>query len=195
MQSEWVICKVFMRKQHSTGKLTTEETVHDQDSTPGLLLPMAAPEGSGDGEQEAAPPPPPVVADSRSQQLTINHSGAHAMDGNEKDPHHHRHQMARDEITAMMNQQRGLVCASPSWLNHDDHLGAQCSTLSIMQKQSDADADYYLPELLEYDDYDDLSNPGFGLLDSGGEASRSSEIISAAIGPLHLDGLYWNFGF
>jgi hypothetical protein len=187
-----------MRKQHPTSGerkvMTTEETVHDQDSTPGLLLPMAAPEGSDEGEQEAVPPPPPVVADSRSR-LTINHSGAHAMNGNEKDPNHRLYQMVRDEVPAMMDQQHGLFCASPSWLNHGDQLGAQCSTLSIMQKQSDADADYYLPELLESDDYDDLSNPGLGLLDSGGEASQSSEIISAAISPLHLDGLYWNFGF
>ncbi|RCV31203.1 hypothetical protein SETIT_6G157900v2 [Setaria italica] len=172
-QSEWVICKVFMRKQHSSSgerKVTTEETVHDQASiTPGhVLLPML-PDGC-DGEQEAAPPP--VVTDSRSRH-TVSDSGAQAMDGNEKDPHHHR----------------------PSWFNHDDQLGAHCSTLSVMQKQSDDDADYYLPELLEYDDYDDLSNPGLGLLDSGGEASQSSEIISAAIGPLYLDGLYWNFCF
>ncbi|RLN05337.1 hypothetical protein C2845_PM13G18000 [Panicum miliaceum] len=79
--SEWVICKVFMRK-HPRGderKVTPEEAVHDQDSAPGHLLPME-PDGCDGHEQEAAPPA--VVTDS---QHTISHSGAHVMEGNEKD--------------------------------------------------------------------------------------------------------------
>ncbi|OEL13024.1 NAC domain-containing protein 100 [Dichanthelium oligosanthes] len=185
-QSEWVICKVFMRKHPTSDdrKLTTEETVHDQDSTPGHLPPMV-PDGCG-SEQEAAAAPP-VVTDSRH---TVSHSGAHAMDGNEKD-HHHRHQMVQELLVI---NHHGSSCASPSLFNRDDQLRAHCSALPIMQMQSD-DADYYLPELLEYNSCDDLTNAGLGLLDTGAEVNRRAEITTAAVGPLHLDGLYWNFGF
>ncbi|KAF8772893.1 hypothetical protein HU200_005287 [Digitaria exilis] len=184
-QSEWVICKVFMRK-HPTGdgrKVTTEETVHDQETTPGNLLPMV-PDRS-DSEHET------VVTDSLH---LVSHSGAHhVMDGNnEKDHHQHRHQMVHEDLLVMNHH--GLSCPSPSWLNFDDKLGAHCSALPITQMQSDG-AEYYLPELLEYDGCDDSLNAGLGLPDTSAEVSRRAEITSTAIGPLHLDGLYWNFGF
>jgi len=198
MQSEWVICKVFMRK-HPRGnerKVTAEETVHDQDSTPGHLLPMVlVPDADGfDGHEQEEVAPPAAVADS---QHTISRSGAHVIEGNEKDHHqqHHHHQMVHELLMIDHHGWRGA--ASPSLFNHDDQLGMHCSTLPVMQKQSD-DADYYLPELLESDGSDDLpSNAGSGLLDTGGEVNRRAEMItSAAIDPLHIDGLYWNnFGF
>ncbi|CAL5001961.1 unnamed protein product [Urochloa decumbens] len=170
-QSEWVICKVFMRKHPTSGerKVTTEKTVHDQGSTPCHPLPMA-PDGCDSEQQEAAPPP--VVTDS---QHTISHTGAHAMDVSDKD-HRHRRLLA-------MNR-HGLGCASPSWFNHDGHqLGAHCSAMPAMQMQSD-DADYYLPELLEYDDgCDNLPNAELGLQDTSDEMSRRD-----------LDGFYWSFG-
>ncbi|XP_025822427.1 NAC domain-containing protein 79-like [Panicum hallii] len=193
-QSEWVICKVFVRK-HPRGderKVAPEEAVRDQDSTQGHLLPVL-PDGCDGHEQEAAPPA--VVTDS---QHTISHSGAHVMEGNEKDHHqqqHHHHQMVHEELLLMIDH-HGRCGASPSWFNHDDQLGSHCSALPVMQMQSD-DADYYLPGLLEYDGCDDLPNDaGSGLLDTGGEVNRRAEIItSATIGPLHFDGFYWNFGF
>ncbi|KAG2578911.1 hypothetical protein PVAP13_6NG138600 [Panicum virgatum] len=197
-QSEWVICKVFMRK-HPRGnerKVTTEETVHDQDSTPGHLLPMVSvPDGCDGHEQEVAPP-----AAATDSQHTISRSGAHVMEGNEKDHRQQQQQMVHEEL--LMIDHHGWSGASPSWFNHDDlfnhddQLGTHCSALPVMQMQSD-DADYYLPALLESDGCDDLPNDaGSGLLDTGGEVTRHAEMItSAAIDPLHLDCLYWNFGF
>ncbi|CAL5012648.1 unnamed protein product [Urochloa decumbens] len=205
-QSEWVICKVFMRKNPTSNgrKVTTEVTVHDQDSTPGHLLPIA-PDGC-DSEQELEAAPPPVVTHS---QHTISHSGAHAMDGSDKDHHHQQqqHQMVDDELLMMnhhgsgcadellMMNHHGSGCASTSWFNRDGHqLGAHCSAMPVTQMQSD-DADYYLPELLEYDGCGDLPNAELGLqAETGNEVGRRAEIASAAIGPLHLDGLYWSFG-
>ncbi|CAO2206818.1 unnamed protein product [Urochloa humidicola] len=186
-QSEWVICKVFMRK-HPTSegrKVTTEDRVHDQDSTPGHPLPMA-PDGC-DSEEEAAPPP--VVTDT---QHAISHSGAHAMYGSDKDHHRHRRHQMVDEESLMMNH-HGLGYTSPSWFHLDGQLGAHCSAMPVMQMQSD-DADYHLPELLEYDGCDELPNAELGFQDTGDEVSRRAENASASIAPLHLDGLYWSFG-
>nr|CAB3483039.1 unnamed protein product [Digitaria exilis] len=183
-QSEWVICKVFMRK-HPTGdgrKVTTEETVHDQETTPGNLLPMV-PDRS-DSEHET------VVTDSLH---LVSHSGAHhVMDGNEKDHHQHRHQMVHEDLLVMNHH--GLSCHSPSWLNFDGKLGAHCSALPITQMQFDG-GEFYLPELLEYNGCDDSLNAGLGLPDTSAEVSRRAEITSTSIAPLQLDGLYWNFGF
>ncbi|CAO2201943.1 unnamed protein product [Urochloa humidicola] len=183
-QSEWVICKVFMRKHPTSDrrKVTTEETVHEQGSTPGHPLPTA-PDGC-DSEQEATPPP--VITDS---QHTVSHSSAHAMDGSDKHHQHlllHRHQMVDEEL--LMINRHGLCCAPSSWFNHDGQLGAHCSAMPVMQMQPD-DADYYLPELLEYSGCDDLPNAELGLQNTGDEVNRR-----ATIAPLHFDGPYWSFG-
>ncbi|XP_062192362.1 NAC domain-containing protein 92-like [Phragmites australis] len=179
-QSEWVICRVFMKKHPvSDRKLATEETVHDQHLSPGHLLPMAS--DGCDGEQEAAPP---VLTDSRYMD---SHSGDHAIAGDEKNHHHH---LVHEELLMMNNSSSS--CASPSWLIHDGQLGAHCA-LQIMQRQCE-DADYCLPELLEYDGYGDLPKRSADSQDSG-EVDRHADISSASVGSLHLDGLYWNIGF
>ncbi|KAK3123494.1 hypothetical protein QOZ80_8AG0631820 [Eleusine coracana subsp. coracana] len=89
-QSEWVICRMLMKKNPSASsdrKPETEDTVHDQlhSLAPGHLLPVEP--GGCYHEQDVAPPVDSHHADSQPV--------AHAMDGDEKDRPHY--QMARDD--------------------------------------------------------------------------------------------------
>ncbi|CAD6265396.1 unnamed protein product [Miscanthus lutarioriparius] len=179
-QSEWVICRVFTRKQHpkisDDRKLETEDAVvHDHPSPGYHPLAMDQADDGFDSEQEAAPPV--VVAE--TQHTAGSHLGAQqAMEGDHQQQH--RRQMAHEELLTM--HQHGS-----SWLSqHDDQLGlgAHCSALlPIMQMQSGDDADYYLPELL----------------DIGGEEDcrrRAETEFTCVIGSSNdLDGLYWDSSF
>ncbi|XP_062196074.1 NAC domain-containing protein 87-like isoform X2 [Phragmites australis] len=141
-QSEWVICRVFMKKHPTSDKWVETETVRDQHASPGHLFSMTPDSRcNGNGEQD---PAVPVFSDPR-RHAAANHSGAHTMDGDVKDHHHHH---MGHELLAVNHSSSS--CASPSWPIHDDQLGAHCSTLHVMQMQSDH-ADYYLLEFLEYD--------------------------------------------
>ncbi|WVZ92809.1 hypothetical protein U9M48_038847 [Paspalum notatum var. saurae] len=188
-QSEWVICKVFMRKQPimNDSKLEMEEAVQHDRRSPGHHLPVEPYGGcdDDDGEHREAVPLP-VATDTRH---TNSHcSGAHAM--NDGDHHRrHDHHMIHGDLLEMNVNYHGSSCASStSWLNYDHQLlGAHCSALPAITRMEPGEADYYyLPELLDYDDgCNDLPNDG-GDLDG-------CDDISSVIGPLHLDGLYWNF--
>jgi hypothetical protein len=179
VQSEWVICRVFTRKQHqmmSDRKMQTEEAVVHGHPSPGHhLLAMDQADDGFDSDQEAAPP---VVAETQHTAAGTSHLGAQqAMEGDQQQQQHR--QMAHEELLTM--HQHGS-----SWLNqHDDQLGlgAHCSALlPIMQMQSD-DADCYLPELL----------------DIGGEEDRRRradiEFTSVIGSSDDLNGLYWDSGF
>ncbi|KAL6598441.1 hypothetical protein ACP70R_046140 [Stipagrostis hirtigluma subsp. patula] len=180
-QSEWVICRVFMKHHHMSerNKLEMEEAVYDDQnytSDPGHLL-QVAPDSCNGGETAA--PPPLLLSEPRH---TDSHSGAHSMDGDEMD---HR-----------QSHSPNYCSSSPlPWLMHDDQLGAFCSPLQFMQQQPDDDPGYHLPELLEYDAYDDLPKPSGGSPDTDGEVGRRVEIFSASVGSIHLGELHWNFGF
>jgi hypothetical protein len=126
----------------SYNKLETGETVHDRQPSPDAchLVPME-PDGC-DGDQQ----------DANSQSVT------HAMGGDEKDCQYR--QMAHDEeqeLLMMMNNISGSSCTRLPWAIHDDQLGTNCSALEFMQMMLKSDdANYSLPELLEYDDgYDE----------------------------------------
>lgn len=206
VQSEWVICRVFTRKQQhlmisdDDRKLETEEgVVHGHPLSPPdhhVLAMEADDDGCFDSEQEAAPPV--VVTEIQhtagSHLIGAQQEGA-IMEGD--DQQHCQMVLHEDAELLMMHHQHGssssFVVSPCCWLNqHDDQLvGAHfsASLLPIMQMQSH-DADYYLPELLEY---------GGGVLDAGGEEGRRrrAEITTyGSVGSSHLDdGLYWNIGF
>lgn len=177
VQSEWVICRVFTRKQHpavisNDRKLPEmeEAAVHGHGHrSPGHLLATEAADDDGfDSEQESAPP----VVVTETQHTSGSHIGAQAMEGD--DDHHHG---------------SSRVVSPACWLNqHDDRLGSHyyCPALPVMQSD---DADYYLPELLEYS----------GPLDTGGEEDcrlRAETQFTAVGSSDHIDdGLYWDIGF
>ncbi|EES13886.1 NAC domain-containing protein 83 [Sorghum bicolor] len=199
-QSEWVICRVFTRKHHpmtsDDRKLETEElAVVQGHHSPGHHHPLAAMEGDDgfDSEQEAAAPP--AVAETQHTAAGSHLGSTQSMEGDHQQQHR---QMAHDELlTTTMHHHGSSSCVvSPCscWLNqHDDHHqlvglgGAHSALLPIMQMQSVVDdADYYLPELLEYG----------GPLDTGGgeedRRRRAETNFTSVIGSSDdLDGLYW----
>lgn len=179
MQSEWVICKVFMKKPPSDHRklemleLEQEEAGH---TSPGHRLPPMVPDGCDGGEEEEAPP---ILFDPW-------HTNCDA--GEEE------HMVHREELPLLIMNRSS--CASPYWLLHDDHqLGAYCSTWRmIMHQRSSAPDD--LPELLEYGGHDlpkRSASQDTGL--TGGEADHRAQISPASVASLHLDESYWNFGF
>ncbi|KAJ1268557.1 hypothetical protein BS78_07G144200 [Paspalum vaginatum] len=180
-QSEWVICKVFMRKHsmNDSKQLETEEAVHDHHRrSPGHLLPVEPYGGCDDDGEHHREAAPPVATGTRHT------NGAHAMDDGD---HHRQHDHHHGDLLEMSHHGRSGCAASPSWLNHDHQLlGAHCSASPAIWRMQPGEADYYLPELLDYDGCNDVP--------SGGDLDGCDEISSAFIDPLHLDGLYWNFG-
>ncbi|KAL6838291.1 hypothetical protein ACP4OV_031890 [Aristida adscensionis] len=187
-QSEWVICRVFMKKKHQTSdrKLEMKGVVYDNhhqhDASTGHLLRVAPAadscnNGGGSAEHKAAAPPVMLSSDPR-------HADSHSGDGDGDDKDRHRLHLYSPRS------------ASPSWLMGDDQLGAYCSTtLQIMQQLDDDPG--YLPGLLDYDGYDDVlpQRSGNSPPDAGGEVDRRAGISSASLGSIHLGELCWNFGF
>jgi hypothetical protein len=194
VQSEWVICRVFTRKQHpavisNDRKLPEmeEAAVHGHGHrSPGHLLATEAADDGFDSEQESAPP----VVVTETQHTSGSHiGGAQAMEGD--DDHYQHRQIAHEELLTTMHHHHGSsrVVSPACWLNqHDDRLGSHyyCPALPVMQSD---DADYYLPELLEYS----------GPLDTGGEEDcrlRAETQFTAVGSSDHIDdGLYWDIGF
>lgn len=174
-----------MKKDPSSdGKPETEETVHEQQppSGPDHLVPMEL--NGCKGEWDSASPVYSHHADSQSS--------ARAMEDDEKD--HQHHQMAHEELLMMNNSSASSCTSPPPWLIHDAHLGTNCSALQFMQMQSD-DADYYLPELLEYGgSYDNLLERRGELQDISGVDGRTDIFNASVDHSIRLGALYWNYG-